>query len=77
MRSDRGRGSWKSAGPNQVQFGPLALTHAKCPAGSLHDQIVMQWTNIRSYVMKDGRLFLSLMADGGIYEVEPVAKTRP
>jgi hypothetical protein len=22
-------------------------------------------------VMKDGRLFLSLMADGGIYELEP------
>ena len=26
---------------------------------------------IRSYIKKDGRLFLSLMADGGIYEFEP------
>jgi heat shock protein HslJ len=69
---NRGRGSWKSSGPNQLQFGPLALTRAQCPAGSLHDQIGKQWEFIRSYVIKDGHLFLSLMADGGIYEFEPV-----
>ena len=73
---NRGRGTWKSSGP-QLQFGPLALTRAKCPPGSLHDQIVKQWGNIRSYVMKDGHLFLSLMADGGVYEFEPVTKAMP
>ena len=72
---NRGRGTWKSSGSHQLQFSPLALTRAKCPAGSLHDQIVKQWGNIRSYVVKDGHLFLSLMADGGIYEFEPVTKT--
>ena len=71
---DPGRGTWKSAGANQVQFGPLALTRAKCPAGSLHDHIVKQWTYIRSYVTREGHLFLSLMADGGIYEFEPMFK---
>jgi para-nitrobenzyl esterase len=65
---NRGRGTWKSSGP-QIEFGPLALTHAKCPAGSLHDQIVKQWGNIRSYVIRDDHLFLALMADGGIYEL--------
>lgn len=40
-----------------LQFGPLALTRAKCSAGSLHDQIVKQWGYIRSYVNKDNRLF--------------------
>lgn len=40
----------------------------------MHDQIVKQWANIRSYVIKDGHLFLSLMADGGIYEFEPIKK---
>lgn len=69
---NRGRGTWKSGGPSQLQFGPLALTRAKCPTGSLHDQIVKQWGNIRSYVQRDGHLFLALMADGGIYEFEPV-----
>ena len=33
--------------------------------------------NIRSYVVKDGHLFRSLMADGGIYEFEPIAGTNP
>ena len=69
---NRGRGTWTSNGPNQVQFGPMAVTRALCPSGSLHDQIVKQWTNIRSYTMKDGHLFLALMADGGIYEFEPL-----
>jgi heat shock protein HslJ len=68
---NRGRGTWKATGANQLQFGPLALTRAKCPPGSMHDQIVKQWSNIRSYVIKEGHLFLSLMADGGIYEFAP------
>jgi para-nitrobenzyl esterase len=57
--------------PNQLQFGLLALTRAQCPPGSLHDHIVRQWGNVRSFVIRDRHLFLSLMADGGIYEFEP------
>jgi para-nitrobenzyl esterase len=72
---NRGRGTWNSPGPSQ--FGPLALTRAMCPPGSLHDHIVKQWGYIRSYVIRDGRLFLSLMADGGIYEWEPFAGKKP
>jgi para-nitrobenzyl esterase len=71
---NRGSGTWKSAGPHQLQVGTLALTRAQCPPGSMHDQIVTQWPNIRSYVIKNGHLYLSLMADGGIYEFEPVTK---
>jgi heat shock protein HslJ len=69
---NRGRGTWKSSGPNQIVFGPLALSRAKCPPGSMHDQIVKQWANVRSYVIRDGHLFLALMADGGTYEFEPI-----
>jgi para-nitrobenzyl esterase len=68
---NRGRGAWKSAGRNQIEFGPMALTRAQCPPGSLHDHIVKQWPHVRSYVIRGGHLFLSLMADGGIYELEP------
>lgn len=68
---NRGRGSWKSAGANQIEFGPLALTRAACPPGSLHDRLVRQWSYVRSYLIRDGHLFLSLMADGGTYEFEP------
>jgi para-nitrobenzyl esterase len=68
---NRGRGSWKSSGAGNVEFGPLALTRAMCPMGSLHDDLVRQWPFVRSYVVKDGRLYLSLMADGGTIEFEP------
>jgi heat shock protein HslJ len=74
---NRGRGTWKSEGPNPLQFGPLALTRAMCPAGSLHDQIAKDWEYVRGYVLKGGHLYLSLMADGGIYEFEPAGATRP
>jgi heat shock protein HslJ len=74
---NRGRGTWASSGPGALQLSPLALTRARCPPGSLHDQIARQWSNIRSYVMRDGHLFLSLMADGGIYEFAPVTIQAP
>ena len=60
---NRGRGAWNSSGPNQLQFGPLALTRAQCPPGSLHDRIVKDWEFVRSYTFKDGHLFLALMAN--------------
>jgi len=69
---NRGRGAWTSSGPGQIQFGPLALTRAMCPPGSLHARIVKHWPYVRSFVLKDGHLYLSLMADGGIYEFEPI-----
>jgi para-nitrobenzyl esterase len=70
---NRGRATWKSAEPSLIEFGPLAMTRAMCANPSLHDRLVKQWPYIRSYVMKDDHLFLSLMADGGVYEFEPSA----
>ena len=74
---NRGMGTWKSSGPNQLEFGRLALTRAMCPPGSLHDLIVKHWEFVRSYIIKDGHLFLSLMADGGIFEFEPIGGSKP
>jgi heat shock protein HslJ len=68
---NRGRAAWKSPAPPQLELSPLALTRAACPPGSLHDHIVKQWPYIRSYILKDGPLHMSLLADGGIYEFEP------
>jgi para-nitrobenzyl esterase len=56
---NRGRGIWRSAGASHLELGPMALTRAQCPPGSLHDRIVKDWS------------FLALMADGGINELEP------
>ena len=74
---NHGLGMWTSGGANHLEFGPLALTRAACSPGSLHDQIVKQWPFMRSYVIRDGHLFIALMADGGIYEFEPAAKISP
>ena len=67
---NRASGAWKSAQKDQLELGPMAITRAMCPPGSLHDQIVKQLPYVRSYVIRDGKLFLSLMADGGTYEFE-------
>jgi len=69
---NRGRGAWILNGPNQLRFGPLALTRAMCPPGSLHDHLVRQWPIVRSYTVTGGHLYLSLMTDGGSYEFEPM-----
>jgi uncharacterized lipoprotein YbaY/heat shock protein HslJ len=74
---NRGSGTWKSDGPNQLQIGRMALTRAMCPPGSLHDRIVKDLSAVRSFIIKEGHLFLSLMADGGIYEFEPTGGSSP
>ena len=74
---NRGSGGWKYKGPNQIQFGSMSVTRAKCGPGSLHDRIVREGGVIRNYVIKDGHLFLSLLEDAGTYELEPLARSRP
>jgi para-nitrobenzyl esterase len=72
---NRGSGSWKYKGPNQIQFGAMSMTRAKCSADSLHDRIVREEGVIRNYLIKDGHLFLSLLEDAGTYELEPLARS--
>jgi para-nitrobenzyl esterase len=45
-----------------------AMTRAMCGPGAMDTQIARDLQHIRSYTLKEGRLFLALMADGGIYE---------
>jgi heat shock protein HslJ len=69
---NRGSGTWKETGAGSLELGPMALTRAACPPGSMHDHLARQWPSIRSYLIRDGRLYLALMADGGIYEFMPM-----
>jgi len=71
---NRGRGTWILNGPNELRFGPLAITRAMCPQPTLHDHLAKQWPMIRSYTVKSGHLYLALMANSGSYEFEPVPK---
>ena len=65
---NRARGGWKSSQPGRLELGPMAATRAQCPPGSLHDQLMKQFPFVRSYIVRDGKLYLSLMADGGTLE---------
>jgi heat shock protein HslJ len=71
---NRGAGSWTSTAPGKLRFGQIAATRAMCPPGSLHDRYMAQFPWVRSYVMKDGHLFLATMADGSIIELEPAER---
>lgn len=70
---NRGQGSWMTEGPGQLEFGPLATTKALCSPNSLHDRFLSDLQYVRSYVFKNGHLFLATMADGAILEFEPEA----
>ena len=72
LNCNRATGSW-SAEPGsdgesgRFEFRPLAATRALCPPPSMDESIVAQSRFVRSYLLKDDRLHLGLMADGGIY----------
>ena len=82
LNCNRANGTWSAApGDNgtsgRFEFGPLAGTRALCPPPSLDERITSQAQYVRSYLLKDGRLYLSLMADGGIYAWEPLPAGAP
>jgi len=69
---NRGRGTWRSAGESLLRFGPIATTRAHCGDGSLHDRFLSDLSWVRSYVLRDGRLYLATYADGAILELRPL-----
>jgi heat shock protein HslJ len=77
LNCNRATGTWSAepgADPSsgRFEFGPLAGTRALCPPPSLDERVTAQAQYVRSYLLKDGRLHLSLMADGGIFVWEPL-----
>jgi heat shock protein HslJ len=72
LNCNRATGTWFSEpsgdeSSGRLEFGPLAATRALCAPPSLDERIVADAGFVRSYLLQDGRLHLSLMADGGIY----------
>lgn len=69
---NRASSTWKSSEKGELKFGSWSRTSVKCGPGSLHDQIVTEGAAVNSFAIKDGHLFLSGMAAGGYYELEPM-----
>lgn len=69
---NRGFGSWSaeavSDASGHLTFGPVAMTRALCPNQSLDRKIAARLNEVRSYLLKNDRLYLSLIADGGVLE---------
>ena len=75
LHCNRGIASWSaeatSADSGRLEFSRMGMTRAACPPPSLDVRIAGAMGYVRSYLFRDGRLHLSLMADGGIYSWEP------
>ncbi|MEE4238383.1 MAG: META domain-containing protein [Anderseniella sp.] len=77
---NRGTGTYKvepaaDGSSGSLAFGPVAATHALCPPPHVDERVARDLAYVRSYLLKDGKLYLSLMADGGIYEWASVKAT--
>jgi heat shock protein HslJ len=73
---NRGSSTWKAGAKGELQFGSWSRTSTRCGAGSLHDQIVTEGAAVSNFAIKDGHLFLSGMAAGGYYELEPIPASK-
>lgn len=75
---NNGRGPWHAtstdATSGTLRFGPLGVTRKLCPAGSLGERLERQLAFVRTYLVKDGVLHMSLFADGGILAWEPTTR---
>lgn len=73
---NRGVGAWSNPIANAtggtLELGPMAVTKALCPEPSFSTKLEMHLRYVRSFVMRDGRMYMSLMADGGILVWEPI-----
>jgi heat shock protein HslJ len=67
---NRGSGTWNSPEPGRLVLGELASTRAQCPPNSLYDEVIAHWTEVRSYAIREGHLFLT--GGGGVYEYAPL-----
>jgi len=72
---NRGNSTWQAeaASPDSgnLSFGPIATTRMACPQPSLDQTVSTALSYVRGFVIKDGRLRMSLLADGGILHWEP------
>lgn len=62
---NRGTGKWSSAGGGKLTLGPMAMTRAMCPPGSLDTRIARELTQVRTYERDGDRLVLYLAEDHG------------
>jgi heat shock protein HslJ len=63
-------GRWTASGES-ITLGPLAMTRAMCPPGSLSDRYVRALEAAATWMIVDGRLAIAMRTDAGILHFEP------
>jgi epsilon-lactone hydrolase len=78
IRLDCNRGNGKYAGgvgsSGSLTFGPLATTRAACAPNAINRRFEQSIPSVRSFILKDGRLFLALQADSAVLEFEQIVR---
>jgi len=73
---NRGSSTWQATASapdsGSLTFGPIALTRMFCPQPSDDTKVAGALGRVRSYLISDGKLHLSLEADGGVMDWTPV-----
>lgn len=76
VHCNRGNSTWQAeaAAPDSgsLSFGPIALTRMFCPQPSYDSKAAAALGRVRGYLISDGKLHLSLEADGGVMDWTPV-----
>ncbi|UCE32360.1 MAG: META domain-containing protein [Burkholderiales bacterium] len=80
LNCNRAQGPWQATTASDgisgtLRFGLMAGTRALCPPPSLDERLLGDLEFVRGYLLHDGMLHMSLMADAGIYSWRP-ARTR-
>jgi para-nitrobenzyl esterase len=68
---NRIQGRWTAAGTS-ITLGPLAMTRAMCPPGSLSDRYARGLESTVSWRVVAGRLAVALKLDSGILHFERI-----
>ena len=72
---NRGTATWQAepsgSASGTLTFGPVALTRMFCPQPSADTQVASAHGRVRSYLISDGQLHLSLEADSGVMDWRP------
>jgi para-nitrobenzyl esterase len=70
---DAGTGLWSTPERSVLKFSQLAIARGTCQPASMSYKFLRDVAHMNTYVVRNGRLHISLIADGGVYEFKPAS----
>lgn len=66
----KAKGQWISNGNAHIEFNQISMENNNCSPHFLEKHFINQFQWVRSYILREDKLFLATMADGAIIELE-------